>query len=142
MQIFYLKTKSGYPSSNLIFPRPKFWLPHMFYDIIYVIAVSNSVANHLSHTYFSLLFQKVIGEIYNRKLSNSNEQVWIIFTTSKKDMYTYKLMVKMHYVNYVQCQMLKIMQVLNMVLFISNMLRKNTWLDNTGSIFGWSHILK
>jgi hypothetical protein len=49
--------------------------PHMFYDIIYVIVVSNSDANHFSHTYFSLLFQKVIGEIYNRKLSYSNEQV-------------------------------------------------------------------
>jgi hypothetical protein len=60
----------------------------MFYDIIYVIVVSNSDANHFSHTYFSLLFEKVIGEIYNRKLSYSNEQVWIIFPTSKKDRYT------------------------------------------------------
>jgi hypothetical protein len=40
----------------------------MFYDIIYIIAVSNSDANHFSHIYFSLLFQKIIGEIYNRKL--------------------------------------------------------------------------
>jgi hypothetical protein len=48
----------------------------MFYGIIYIIAVSNSDANHFPHTYFSLLFQKVIGEIYNQKLSNSNEQVF------------------------------------------------------------------